>query len=172
MRKTVLVMIALGSLACHGDGDTMTRPCTVSAGCCPPGASCMVRSAHTPMLTTHSTWRPILTPDSLVAMEVSVLVSNQHEVHLQIAVGGDCQLGLDILVEDGGGRPFGPITCEPSGPPIDLGPLDTVTLTRVFDAHTLALVAPGTYGLAPVITQTNARNQAWAGWAQFPLARP
>jgi hypothetical protein len=105
-------------------------------------------------------------------MEVTVLVSNSHDVHIEVAVGADCQLGLEILVENGGGEPFNPIVCSPSGPTIDLGPRDTVTLTRVFDAHTLASVAPGTYGLAPVITQTTAKIESWAGWAQFPLARP
>jgi hypothetical protein len=169
MHKTALFTIALCSLACHGDA--MTKPCPATA-CCGVGAMCTNGPPPPPVLTTRSTWRPILTPDSLVAMEVTVLVSNSHDVHIEVAVGADCQLGLEILVENGGGKPFNPIICSPHGPTIDLGPLDTVTLTRVFDAHTLASVAPGTYGLAPVITQTTAKIEAWAGWAQFPLARP
>src|SRR5665811_393677 len=153
MRKTALFMIVLASLGCH-HSEAMTGPCTASSVCCPMGAMCAYGPPPPPMLTTRSTWRPILTPDSLVAMEVTVFVSNSHDVHIQIAVGADCQFGLDILVENGGGKPFAPFVCSPSGPPIDLGPLDTVTLIRVFDAHPLASVAPGTYGLAPVITQT------------------
>jgi hypothetical protein len=161
MRKIMLSMIALGSLACRGDTVTNVQCCELRL---PP-----------PTVTVRATSRPILNADSLAELEVSAVVSNRTSVHLNVAVGVQCPLGVRIFPDPTGAQMSEvseSMACPSGGPTVDLGPSDSLTLTHVVHADSLSLFAPGAYGLSVVLRSSTAIIGVWAGAVQLPLGRP
>ena len=157
MRKSVMLMIVLGSMAC-GDGLTSNE------NRLPP-----------PSLEFRATSRQILNADNTVDLEVSAAVWNPTSVHIQVAAGAQCPLGVRLFPDSTGivmGHLSASMACPAGRPNVDLAPSDTITLTHVVRADSLVLLSSGTYGVNVIITSSNAIMGGWAGAVHLPLGRP
>jgi hypothetical protein len=156
MRNEVKVLVTLGLLACTGRAPTENG----------------YKRTAPPTLTVTATTRVLPVASGAPDLEISASLRNSTSSHIQVAVGAQCPLFVQIF-PDPTGEQSGSINlsmaCAQGGPTLDLAPGDTAVLTRVFRAVTLASFAAGTYGVNVAITSTTGLMGVWAGAVHLPL---
>jgi hypothetical protein len=151
MRKSVLLTIVVASMACDG----LTSNGTGFPSLQLPG-----------VLVTS---RVILNADSTLDMQVSAVMSNPWSTHFEVA---QC-LGLAIISDTGVTRVSHSIGCPASAPTVDLAHADTLMLTRLIPADSLARFVPGAYQVNVVIASDNGSQYGAQPFTlRLPLARP
>ena len=105
-------------------------------------------------------------------LQVSAALRNATKVRIQVAVGAQCPLFVQLF-SDPSGQPIGSLDastgCAPGGSTLDLAPGDTATLTRLIHGDSLTAFSPGTYGVNIAVTTSTGLLGAWGGSVQLPL---
>jgi len=158
MRKTLVSFVVLFLLGCssksptENDGQLRTAPPTISVS---------------------ATSRPVSNVSGGQDLQVSALLRNSTKSHFLLANGTQCPLFVQLFA-DPTGEAAGSVAlamgCPSGGPTIDLAPGDSIVFTRTLPATTLALFAPGKYGINVAVTTTTDIIGVWAGAVLLPLA--
>ena len=157
MRITLGVLVGLVSLGCNAEAPTQNG---------------MENRLAPPTLSLTATSRPISNANGGQDLEVSALLRNSTKTHIGVATGALCPLFVRIF-PDPTGEPSGSLdlsmACPSGSATVDLAPTDTLVLTRVLPADSLASFAPGNYGVNVAITTSTAVMGGWAGAILLPL---
>jgi hypothetical protein len=157
MHKTLGILVALASLACNAEAPTQNG---------------MENRLAPPTLSLTAISRPISNASGGQDLEVSALLRNSTKTHIVVATGAVCPLFVRIF-PDPTGEPSGSLdlsmACPSGSATVDLAPTDTLVLTRVVSADSLASFAPGNYGVNVAITTSTAVMGGWAGAILLPL---
>jgi hypothetical protein len=103
-------------------------------------------------------------------LKVSVTLHNYTSVHLQAVVSASCPFAVRIFPDSTGAYEYiGVNACPAGGSALDVAPADSVVLTRMISADSLATFARGTYGVNVLVGTTTGAIGAWAGAIQLPL---
>jgi hypothetical protein len=157
MHKTLGILVALASFACNAEAPTENG-----------GENRLAP----PTLSFSAASRPISNASGGQDLEVSVLLRNSTKTHIGVATGTLCPLFVRIF-PDPTGEPSGSLdlsmACPSGSATVDLAPTDTLVLTRVLPADSLASFAPGNYGVNVAITTTTDVMGGWAGAILLPL---
>jgi hypothetical protein len=125
-----------------------------------------------PTLSVTATSHPIPNAGGGQDLEVIALLRNSTKSHILLVNGAQCPLFVRLFLNPTG-EPSGAVDpsmgCKSGGQTLDLAPGDTVALTRVLPADTLASFAAGKYGINVVVTTTTVVSAAWGGAVLLPL---
>jgi hypothetical protein len=150
MRRSIGALVVLCSLACKGES-----PTEMSLG--PPTFSPSVTFA-----AVGSGGAPNLA--------VSVTLRNHTAIHLQANESASCPFAVGIAPYPGGNETYiGVYGCPAGAAQREVAPGDSVVLTGMIGADTLATFAPHTYQVSILVGTT---MSIWAGTIQLPLMPP
>lgn len=163
IRNAGRMLVVLGLLAC-GEGAAPTQ------------SNGLVGLGPVPMaLYLTATTRIVAVVGGAPELEVSTLVRNLGDSTIQIVVGAQCPLFVQLVPDSTGAFEDSvdpSMACPQGGLVFDLAAGDTITLTRTLEADVLASFASGTYGVNVAVTSTSYDAGVWGAWAgavQLPL---
>ena len=126
-----------------------------------------------PTLSISGTTRIVTVATGSPSLEVAASIQNRTSIHIQVAVGGGCPLFVRLFPDPTGEYRESldaSMACAAGNPTLDLSPGDSVVLTRVLGADTLASYSPGWYGVNLAVTTSTALIGVWGGAVQLPMS--
>ncbi len=129
------------------------------------------RSLAPPTLDVRGASR-VVSVGGAPALEVTASVSNRSTVNLRMGAGPLCP--YITIIPDPTGEPISSTNASmacPMDPNVVLAPGDSIVLTRVLPADSLARFAAGTYGVNVTVRSDDYLTGTWAGAIQLPLSR-
>jgi hypothetical protein len=111
--------------------------------------------------------------DSGGALRIAAVVRNPTNVHLQVAVPPQCQLGVAMFPDPTGAGIVGPGMapgCESSASTTDLAPGDSVIVSQTLLASDVAWYAPGMYAVNVTVVSKTTTVVVWGGDVRLPLS--
>jgi len=157
MREAIGFLAIIGLVACTDEGPTLSDS--------------RLRVAP-PTLSVSATSRVSVNAGSGPELEVSASLQNKTKSHIQVAVGAQCPLFVQIFPNPTGEQRVttsSTMACPSGGPTLDIAPGGSAVLTRVFSAETLASYAEGRYGINVAVTSSTGVLGVWAGAVELPL---
>ena len=124
-----------------------------------------------PVLSITATTQVVVDSTGAPALEVVAALYNPTTSHVQVFAVPQCPLAVRLFPDPTGVYMVGtfPSGCQSGLATIDIAPGDSATLVRVFPSDSLALLAPGTYGVNAEVATYSYVSAVWAGAVTLPL---
>lgn len=152
MRNCMRLLAALGAMACSSQAPTFND-----------------RMAP-PSLSVNASSNAVTDAGGASALQITVSVRNQTTSHLGAVISSSCPFAVKFFPDSTGAYAYnGVVACPAGGSTLDLAPGDSVVLTRVFSADSLASFASGTYGINVLVSTNGGFIGVWGGVIQLPL---
>ena len=126
-----------------------------------------------PIPRVEASSRVIAGEGGVPVLEVSAVLRNSTPVHFKVATGAGCPLFVRLYSAPTGeysGSVDGSMACPTSSLILDLGPGDSAVLTRTIRGDSLAMYAPGNYGINIAVTTNAFLIGTGAGAVRLPLS--
>ena len=139
------------------------------AGCSSKAPTENLRLAP-PTLLVNATTKIVTAASGVPALQIAVSLRNQTSVHLGATINSSCPFAVRFFPDSSGAYAYiGVVACPAGGSTLDVAPGDSVVLTRLFSADSLATLASGTYGINVLVGTNTGSIGVWGGAIQLPL---